>query len=137
MVDRKKRVPLGVARQNLAVSGKHGFQRRWVNDVGNRVKDAIDGGYALVQRDDAEFEDKDVKNHNDSLGNAVSKVVDKTEGTKGYLMEITNILYNADQIAKGKAKHLTEDALRQGADSNGRPGADGRYVPKEGIKIKN
>jgi len=134
---RKKRVPLGVPRQRLAVTGRPGFKNRWINDIDGRVDRALEGGYALVQREDAEFKDSDTANRNDDLGGAISKIVN-SDGTKAYLMEISTSMYNADQVTKRRALNETEDALRQGADSNGgKPGADGRYVPREGIKIKN
>jgi len=133
--ERKKRVPLGVPRQRLQVEGRKGYKRRWINDVEGRVDRAIEGSYSLVQRDDVEFKDKDVVNRNESLNNSVCKTVNK-DGTKAYLMEIPITLYNSDQVEKQGEIDKTEDALRVGVDAHGKPGADGRYVPKGGIKIQ-
>ena len=132
--DRKKRVPLGVPRLRMSVSGRTGFKRRWVNDKGDRISQALEGGYSLVPRDGAEFTEEDVVNRNDSLNNAVSKSVNSGE-SKAYLMEIPTALYNADQKVKAANINDTEEGLRRGADTHGQPGSDGRYIPKEGIKI--
>ena len=134
MADRKKRVPLGVPRLKMAVSKRPGFKRRWVNDIGDRLNQAMDGGYNLVPRDGAEFTEEDVANRNDSLNNAVSKPVNSGE-IKAFLMEIPTALYTADQKVKADNINGTEDGLRRGADTHGKPGADGRYIPREGIKI--
>jgi len=133
--NRNKRVPLGAPRLRLAVKGKQGYKRRWINDRDGRVQRAIEGGYRLVAKDGAEFKDDDAANRNDSLGDAMSKLVD-SDGTKAYLMEISTAMYTSDQMLKQKHIDETEDALRVGADSHGKAGSDGRYVPKEGIKIK-
>lgn len=132
--ERKKRVPLGVPRQRLAVKGRQGYKRRWINDRDDRIRRAQEGGYSLVERDKGDYIDPDTSNRNDSLANSVSKVVD-SDGTKAYLMEIPVAYYNADQKEKQKQIDKTEDALRHGADAHGKPGADGRYIPREGIKI--
>ena len=134
MADRKKRVPLGVPRLKMAVSDRLGFKRRWVNDKGNRINEALEGGYSLVPRDGAEYTEEDVNNRNDSLNNAMSKPVNSGE-SKAYLMEIPTALYNADQKVKADNINETEDGLRRGADTHGQPGSDGRYIPREGIKI--
>ena len=132
---RKKRVPLGVPRQKLQFEGRPGYKRRVISDIKNRLNDALDGGYTFVAKDDAEFKDSDAANRNESINNAVARTVN-SDGTKGYLMEIPITLYNADQAAKQESIDKTEDAIRLGGDSQGgRPGVDGRYVPKDGIKI--
>jgi len=134
MADRKKRIPLGVPRLKMAVNKRPGFNRRWVNDIGDRLNQAMEGGYSLVPRDDAKFTEEDVANRNDSLNNAVSKPVNSGE-IKAFLMEIPTALYKADQKAKADSINGTEEGLRRGADAHGQPGADGRYIPREGIKI--
>ena len=133
---RAKRVPLGAPRLRLAVEEKPGFKRRWINDKDGRVSMAIEGGYSLVARDDAEFKDEDTANRNDSLNNAVSKVVN-ADGTKAYLMEISAPMYVSDQLAKHRSINETENALRGGADEPGQnAGARGRYIPEGGISIE-
>jgi len=132
---RKKRVPLGVPRLRLAVTGRQGYNRRWVNDKGSRIGQALEGGYNLVPKDGADFKDVDAANRNESLGNAICKTVN-SDGSKAYLMEISTAMYNSDQLAKAKNIDTTENGLRRGDDTHGRTGIDGRYVPEEGIKIE-
>lgn len=127
--ERKKRVPLGVPRAKLAVNKRTGYVRRWINDRDGRIIRAKEGGYNFVKSEDAEFVDSDVCNTN-----TISKVVD-SDGTKAFLMEISEQFYEEDQIEKRNFVDRTEEALRKGEDSHGTPGRDGRYIPKEGIKI--
>jgi len=134
--ERKKRVPLGAPRRKLAFTGRQGFKRRVINDVGTRLDDAIAGGYQFVLKDGAEFKDADVINRNEAVNNCVCRTIDKTEGTKGYLMEIPIAYYNEDQAAKQKVIDEQEDAILNGEDSHGKTGADGRYVPRGGNTIK-
>jgi hypothetical protein len=131
---RKKRVPLGVPRLRLQVNARSGYKRRWINDKGGRLTQAMEGGYSLVARDGAEFTEEDAANRNESLNDAMSKTVN-SDGTKAYLMEIPISWHTADQAEKAKNINETENGLRVGADTHGKPGADGRYVPEEGIKI--
>lgn len=132
---RKKRVPLGVPRLRLAVTGRKGYKRRWVNDKGSRLEQALEGGYNLVPKDGATFKDADTANRNESLSNAVCKTVNQ-DGTKAYLMEISDAMYHSDQLAKAKNIDSMEDGLREGNDTHGKTGTDGRYIPTEGIKIE-
>ena len=132
---RKKRVPLGVPRLKLSVTERKGYQRRWVNDVGDRLLQAQEGGYEFVTKNDAEFTEPDAGNQNVSVNDKISKVVG-TDGTKAYLMEIPLAMYNSDQIAKAKRIDEVENGLKHGDDAHGRTGSDGRYVPREGIKIE-
>ena len=118
----------------MAVSSRPGFERRWVNDKGDRLNQAMAGGYNLVARDGAEFTETDAANRNDAVNNAISKPVNSGE-LKAYLMEIPTALYKADQKVKADNINGTEEGLRRGADTHGQPGVDGRYIPREGIKI--
>lgn len=131
---RKNRVPLGAPRLRLSMSKREGYKRRWINDKQGRIAMAQEGGYTLVPKDGAEFEEDDVTNVNSSLNNAVSRVVD-SEGTKAYLMEIPEDWYEEDQQEKQQKIDEMENTLSRGEDSHGKPGADGRYIPREGIKI--
>lgn len=133
-VKNEKRVPLGVPRLRLDVKKKPGYKRRWINDRGDRIAQALEGGYRLVGKDDTEFTDEDTANRNDALNNAMSKIVN-SDGTKAYLMEIPIPWYVEDQKKKMELVDATENGLRQGMDEHGAPGRDGRYIPEEGIKI--
>ena len=133
--ERKERTPLGVPRQRLAMTGRKGYKRRWVNDREGRIARALAGDYQFVPKDGAKFKDKDEANRNESINNAMCKTVD-SDGTKAYLMEIPSIFYNADQAEKQKAINEQENAILHGEDTHGKVGADGRYIPREGMKIK-
>ena len=133
--ERKKRTPLGVPRQKLAVTGRQGYKRRWINDRDGRIQQALEGDYQFVAKDGAEFKDKDAATRNESINDAVSRTVDP-DGTKAYLMEIPTAYYNADQAEKQKVIDEQENAIFNGEDSHGKPGRDGRYIPREGIKIQ-
>jgi hypothetical protein len=129
--ERTRRVPLGVPRARLAVNEREGYVRRWINDRDGRILRAQNAGYNFVKREDVEFIDSDVCNTD-----SISKVVN-SDGTKAFLMEISKEFYDEDQKEKNKIDDRTEEALRHGIDSHGAPGRDGRYIPKEGIKITN
>jgi hypothetical protein len=130
-VGRRKRVPLGVPRARLNVNKKKGYVRRWVNDRDGRILRAQEGGYNFAKRDEVDFIDSDVCNED-----RICKVV-SPDGTKAYLMEISQEFYDEDQAEKKKLVDATEEALRSGSDAHGAPGRDGRYIPQEGIKITN
>ena len=130
---RKKRIPLGTPQAKLAVPGRKGFVRRWINDSPGRLLRAEEADWTPVI-DDIESEEK---------GRAVGKnalVGTKEDGSPlyAYLMEIPEDIYNEDQKAKQKPLDEFDDALRRG---NIR-GADERdneafYVPDEGISVRN
>ena len=48
--ERKKRTPLGVPRQKLAVTGRQGYKRRWINDRDGRIQQALEGDYQFVSQ---------------------------------------------------------------------------------------
>ena len=131
---RKQRVPLGVPRLKMSVTERDGFQRRWINDTGGRLAQAEEGGYCFVKREGAEFKEADAKNQNSGVNNCISKVVN-SDGTRSYLMEIPMAMYESDQLAKMAKIDELENGLRVGDDAHGKTGRDGRYVPREGIKI--
>jgi hypothetical protein len=134
---KRKRVPLSVPRMKLTAPTKPGKVRRWINDDGNRISMAQAGDYTFVEENITPG-DPDVKNVNRDLGSRVSAVVGKKEDGSplvAYLMEIDQDLYEADQRAKQELAEELEDSIRKGHDSHGQVGLDGRYVPKESIKI--
>jgi uncharacterized membrane-anchored protein len=131
---RSKRVPLGVPRLRMSVTERPGYKRRWINDKAGRLNDALSGGYNFVKKDEADFVEPDAANRNEALADAVCKTVN-SDGTKAYLMEISTPMYVSDQRAKQTKINELEDGLKQGNDTHGKTGTDGRYVPEEGIKI--
>lgn len=127
---RSNRVPLGVSRTKLAVSGRPGYVRRWVNDSEGRIQQAQQGGYQFVEDPKLQIGDKDIDNENRDLGARVSRVVDKSSGQKAYLMEIKEEFYKEDQLAKAAALDETDRAIKAGKLQDG----ERRY--DAGIKIE-
>lgn len=128
---RGARVPLGVARSKLAVPGRPGYQRRWVNDSEGRLLQAEGGGYQFVHDQKLQIGAQDVDNANRDLGSRVSRVVDKTTGQKAYLMEIPAELYADDQAAKAQQVAEIDDRIKKGKIDDG----EDRYIPDRGRGI--
>lgn len=140
---RKGRRPLGSFRSKLAVEGydiPKNKVPRWINDVPGRLKLAEEGSYAFV--DDPEKEivvGEEPLSGRDSLASKVSRIVGtNSDGSplKAYLMVIDKDLYEEDQREKQKIVDKVEDAINRGA-IEGEPGTDGRYIPKDGIKVES
>jgi hypothetical protein len=138
-VVRKERVPLGTHRLKLSAPLREGYHRRWVNDVPGRIMAFEAAGYQFVIKEAAPIigEGHDLS-QSEGVGSRVSYYVGTQETGQpmmAYLMEIPQEWYDEDQAVKlGKIKE-TEAAMRTGEDGQGRPGVDGRYIPREGIKI--
>src|SRR5574343_700072 len=137
---RRKRVPVGVPRLKLNAPNREGYVRRWVNDDNTRLKDFEEGGYQYVygaKAGDAAGNDVTAR---EGLDSRVSRVVGKKDDGSpltAYLMEIRQDWYDEDQLAKMRIIDEKEAQMRRGEDSQGgRPGHDGRYVPREGITIE-
>lgn len=116
------RQPFGSFVQKLAVPPRPGYRRYWFNDEPGRVDTAKAAGYTHVI--DAVTQ------------KPKSRVVDKTTGMLGYLMETPQEWYDHDQAKQQEQIDAFEDSLRRGVDEQGQPGADGRYIPKQGITIR-
>ncbi len=131
---RKKRTPLGAPSYKLAVEERPGYVRRWINDAGNRLNDAREGGYEFASDVNVGTGSED---GNTDIGSRVSRVVGKHEDgspMRAYLMEIPKEYYEEDQAEKQKHVDQIDDMIRNG-DVN-RENDDGRYIPKEGIRVK-
>src|SRR5574343_828428 len=138
-IDRKKRVPFGVPRMELKTDQVPGKVRRWINDDVDRLESAQEGGYEFVESAKSGAAGHADITARDGLDSRVSKVVGtKADGSplRAYLMEIDEDWYKEDQEAKQGRVDKTEVALRRGTDETGTPGRDGRYIPREGIKIE-
>lgn len=115
------RQPFGSFVQKLASPPIAGMHQHWFNDEPGRIDTAKAAGYTHVL---------------DALGKPKSRVVDKTTGMLGYLMKTPQEWYDHDMAEQQKGIDEMEDAIRRGADENGQPGRDGRYIPKQGISIR-
>lgn len=120
---RAKRIPLGVQTLKLQAAQRPGFVRRWVNDNGSRIQQALQGGYEYVK---------------DDAGQNISQIVGSKEGGGalfGFLMEIREEWYAEDQATKQELVNATEKQIQRG-ELVGKVGSEGVYIPKQGISIK-
>lgn len=132
---KRSRTPLGRLRSKMSIDHLNipkDKVPRWINDVGNRVQDALEGGYEFVN-------DPNVKVGEDpmqvqGMGSAVNmKVGTKEDGSAqhAYLMVIDKELYDEDQREKARNLDQIDDAIKHGQhESNFN---DGKYIPKGGI----
>jgi len=130
---RRKRKPLGVPASKMAVAPRKGYHRHWINDVGGRIANAIEGGYEHVMRKDVSVSGEAQQGQ----GTKVSQIVGtKEEGGPlyAYLMEIKQEWYDEDQREKQKPVDETEKAIREGSLENGLKQHE-KYAPDGGIKM--
>ncbi len=133
---RKNRVPLGVPRNKMSAKAPTGYVGRWMNDEGNRLADAKEGGweFSLVKSktgEGAESTDTD-------LGQYTSMLVGTKEGggpLRAYWMIIHKEWYEQDQAEKMKPVDEIEKAIKGGKFDPSGASREGQYVPKSGIKI--
>lgn len=114
-----KRVPLG-RRNVLKVKGlqdESNFQYRWLNDIGDRLQQSIEGGYEFVDKAGLEAGDRTVE-----TARGTESIMKKGVGMgiTAYLMRIPREFYDRDQMEK----QLLVDAME--ADVR-KPKVDGAY----------
>lgn len=123
MADRGARVPFGAAETRLAYATRPGYRRYWFNDIRGRLQRAERAGYAKVV--------------DDETGQPVSAIVGKEEAgreLRAYLYEIPEQWYFEDMGVQQDALAARLAEIRNGSSG---PGAeDNRYVPQQGIKIR-
>jgi len=128
---RRKRKPLGVPVSKLAVQERDGYVRRWINDDGGRIQQAEEAGYEFVTKAVVSSEAQK------GQGTKISQIVGTQENGQplyAFLMEIKKEWYDEDQRAKQAEVDKVDMAIKTG-NVNGTVGEDGRYVPREGIKV--
>lgn len=121
---RRKRIPFGVMKQRfIDVPNDDGFRYRVFNDnwrkEPGRVQRAKDAGYETVDHPQS--------------GKPVGTNEDGTE-IIGVLMRIPQEWFDEDQKAKEEQQDELMNQIYQGTYQQQK--GDGRYVPKEGIKIE-
>lgn len=121
----RTRKPFGSQSQKLARPDRPGFKRRWINDTPGRISRAREAGWEHVLTERGE--------------NDIAPVgVAETGGAlMAYLMETPEAFYNEDQAAEQARVTEMEKAYSRGADKQGEPGVDGRYIPSRGISIRS
>lgn len=130
---RKERVPLGAPRPKMAAPTRAGYVRRWMNDDGDRIRQAEAGGYQFVE-DEREIDES-------GRGVRVSQTVGtKEDGSplRAFLMEIRQEFYDADQASKQSKIDEVQTAIERG-DIRGAQSQDQDkyYVPDEGISVRS
>jgi hypothetical protein len=130
---RNQRVPLGVARSKLSVTGRPGYVRRWINDKDGRLEMAQQGGYTFVEDQTLQIGGgADIDSENRDLGARISRVVSQSTGQKAYLMEIQEDFYREDQKAKVRKVEEVDKRIRDGKLEK----VEESYIPDEGRGIK-
>jgi hypothetical protein len=134
---RKKRGGTGKLRRKLSYPEREGYHRHWINDQKRKVQDCLDRGYMFVEKEEGKHPgDPDVTNEmGQSLDSRVSTLVGtKEDGTplRAFLMEIPQEWYDEDRKEMYEQIDAVEKAIEQGEDQYGRPGKDGRYIPRSG-----
>lgn len=136
---RKKRVPLGRLRSKMTHDSykippdKVG---RWINDVGGRLRMAVEAGYEFVE-DETISVGEAAEEGRDTTATKVRVIVGKHEGGDpmySYLMVIDKDLYEQDKKDKEAELRELDEAIYVGELGNQEGG--GRYVPRGGIQIK-
>jgi|SRR5208283_3243008 len=140
--ERRRRTPLGGLRMKLSVPEnlrKPGYTQQWWPE--DHVIEAQDGGFQFINDKPAlEIGEGQGAMERKGLDSRVSRVTgSRQDGSpqRSYLMEIETEYWNEDKAADHKASQEVIDNMRRGVDSGGAPGQDGRYTPKEGIKIES
>lgn len=120
---RKKRVGLGMFKKEMTIQPgliKPGYVPRWINDDGDRLEVAQNGGYEFVydKRDSKAHVGEAVESGNTSIDSRISKIVDKTPRMTGerraYLMQIKQEYYDEDQREKMKKVDELADTIKHG-----------------------
>src|SRR5262249_4748448 len=112
---RGKANPFGTHEQKLSYAPRPGYYRRWFNDVGTRITQALEGGYTHVVGNDG-------KNVMRPVG-----VAEHGGALIAYLLEIPKEWYDEDMAAQQAEVDKVEEAMRRGVVPGGN--TEGMYLP--------
>lgn len=136
----KRRIPLGQYRSKMSIDSldidREKVVPRWINDVGGRIRDALEGGYQFVNDPNAKIGEDPQQSQ--GMGSAVNiRVGTKEDGSPqmAYLMTIDRDLYEEDQAYKQRLVDEIDESIKHGHHQS--EFQDGKYIPSEGIKIKH
>lgn len=129
-----KRVGLGQHKKELTLPEgliKNNYVPRWINDEGDRLRQAQESGWEFVLNEKGVHVGEDVETGNSDLGSRVSKVVDKAarkvgEPMRAYLMQIKREWYEEDQKEKIKRVESVDRQIKLG-DQGIQDGDDSFY----------
>ena len=136
----RSRVPMSSPKAKLNVPELAGFHLHWLNDDGNRIPQAIDGGYSFVNQGETIVNSSDLAGQSvgegTDLGSRISVWVGKKEdgsALRAYLMKIPNEFYREDQNMLQARVDNIHGAMHRGKQSvDGESEADRRqrYVSR-------
>lgn len=133
---RKRRNVFNGTESKLSVTKSiPGYHLHVFTDTGNRVQEALDGGYEFVSPDEVGGVSENVVSRNGDLGDRVRFLVNpRAEGSEqyGFLMKQRQEWYEEDQAALQTKNNAIDAAIRKGNLTGDNPGM---YVPKGGIKM--
>jgi hypothetical protein len=141
---RKKRggrIPLGQHRSKMSVESLNlpdSVVPRWINDIGGRIRDALDGAYKFV--DDPNLAGRQAGEdplQPQGMGSALNIPVGTHEDGSpmiAYLMTIDKELYEEDQADKQRVVDEIDKAILEGHHQSSY--ADGKYRPDGGTKMQ-
>jgi hypothetical protein len=143
--ERTTRVAFGVPRLKMNLDAKtearlkkEGVVPRWINDEdhGQRLKNAIDGGYEFVNADGTEEvgTTKEVQDRDRRIRKLVGANKDGS-AKYAYLMAIPREYYDEDQAKKEATNRMVDDAIRGGSPGGLKP--HGIAPDKGGTYVKN
>ena len=134
------RVPLGVPTLKLSLRDYDGqldgCVSRWINDTGDRIDQAIRGGYVPIYKHGLEVGEGDDDSYNPDQDTWVSKVVGTHDSGRpliAYAMKIREEWYRQDQAAKQKSVDAIDDQIKRGLVNQGHD--DKRYLKTADYQI--
>lgn len=110
---RRRRASVGGHAMKLTAPSRPGFTRRWFNDNGNRIAEAIDLGYEHVSEQGIQTDDP---------GSRISRLVgNKPNGDplKAFLMETPDELFAEGVAEKEAHNRQIDEAISAGSPTDG------------------
>lgn len=123
---RSIRKPLGAYAQKLALDARPGYHRHWFNDMGNRVSEALNNGWAHVL-------DEEKRSIRRAVGTGRDNGVQYA-----YAMEIPEVFWQEDmaarhEVAQEKIEALKKSPVRAEKGQSQRSDQGKFYSPQEDI----
>jgi hypothetical protein len=135
----RKRIPVDTPYNPLEYPQRPGYHRHIFNDKPGRLERALQAGYRFVTKEEIpDYIDRPDLRQKESVDSRVSWVVgqeDNGQPITGYLMELPEELYQADQAAR---EQRTIDTIKESMrleQSERNPGRDELYPTDGGIKF--
>lgn len=133
-----KRVPLGAPMQKLTVNdfgeSLNNYSLRWVNDEGDRLMRAQQGGYTFVDKGAISSGIESPTENTEAYVKCPVGGKSNGEPLFAYLMKIEKEFYESDQSEKMAAVDRIDEAIHQGRAGNTDPS---RYVKTAQYQINS